>query len=380
MAKHSKNNIISYDEAKQKKLHERQERNLGRHSKDDANSHEDIQGGGYVDDAQNQAKKAKYGYNNDSKNRNLRAKYGYNEHERTNRRPKYGYDENEDINNAEPQQEEHEETYKETFEDIPQNSGFVRRNSEAKYGQKRETIPRNLLNLIIVISMSLILALILVAMYNQYVVETINVVGNDEIKYHDITQLCGVDYKESMLSVKEEEIIETFESQQPMIEVTAVKKIWPNVLEIYVKERPPICFIILKGSQKCALIGEGNICLSIVDIYLEGDLPRIYGIDVGTGKLGKEITDGETRKLEVLKEMIDAMIETDCISEIESINIGNTTSITMISVHGIPIEMGDAANLNTKLANVKVMLNVLVSQNNTDVTLIVTGDGNAYTE
>ena len=74
------------------------------------------------------------------------------------------------------------------------------------------------------------------------------------------------------------------------------------------------------------------------------------------------------------------MAETNCISELESININNTTNITMMSVYGIPIEMGDTSNLSKKLSDVKVMLKLLVSQNNTDVTLIVTGDGNAYTE
>lgn len=376
MAKHSKNNIISYDEAKQKKLHEREERNLGRHFKDDDQVHDETKEQGYVDDAQNKAKRAKYGYDDTLKNRNLRAKYGYDEDEKNSRRPKYGYEQNEGADNSEPQ---FDETYDDINNDTLEEGRFTRRNT-SEYGQGKESLPRNLVNLIIVVAMSLFLAISLLMMYNQYVVETINVIGNDEIKYHDITQLCGIDYKQSMLTVREEDIIATFESQQPMIEVISVRKIWPDILEIHVKERAPVCYIILKGSQKCALLGENNICLSIVDMYLEGDLPRIFGLDVGSGELGKEITDGETRKLEVLKELIEAMAETNCISELESININNTTNITMMSVHGIPIEMGDTSNLIKKLSDVKVMLKLLVSQNNTDVTLIVTGDGNAYTE
>ena len=373
MAKHSKNNIISYDEAKQKKLHEKEESDIGRHFKNGADAHEDVQNEGNNDDAQNNTERAKYGYKNASKNRNLRLRYGYDEDARTSRQPKYGYDEH--ANNDIPDDAQYEEEY----DDAPQEGAFARRGG-GKYGQQKDPLPRNLVNLIIIAAMSLILAIILFAMYSQYVVEKIDVIGNDAINYYEITELCGVEYKQSMLSVKEEDIIATFESQKPMIKVIAVKKVWPNVLEIYVKERPPVCFIILKGSQKCALIGEGNICLSIIDIYLDGDLPRIFGVDVGKGELGIEITDGETRKLEVLKEMIDAMVITNCISEIESINISNTTNITMVSVHGIPIEIGDSTNLSNKLADVKVMLKLLVSQNNTDVTLIVTGDGNAYTE
>lgn len=51
MAKHSKNNIISYDEAKQKKLHEREQSDSGRHFKDESQTHEDVQDDGYIGDA-----------------------------------------------------------------------------------------------------------------------------------------------------------------------------------------------------------------------------------------------------------------------------------------------------------------------------------------
>ena len=55
-------------------------------------------------------------------------------------------------------------------------------------------------------------------------------------------------------------------------------------------------------------------------------------------------------------------------------------NITMESIHGTTIKMGDASNLEIKLSNTKTMLVHLLSQNNTNVTVIVTGDGKVYTE
>jgi len=342
LAKHSKgNNIISYDEAKKKILREKEEQlneNSAKHFRNGNSSYEETFEDGYFDDAINYGNEA-----GDKENQNSNSARGKHSAARDREREYYAH-------------------------------------RDAKYAEKKEPLPRNLVNLIIIALMTLFLAIISAMLYNYYVVETINVNGNHDITYHNITELCGVDYKQSMLTVNKEDIIESFESRQPMVEVVDVQKIWPNILEITVKERPPVCYLVLKGSQKCALIGEGNICLAIQDSYLDGDIPRIYGLDVGSGELGKEITDGEARKLEVLKEIISAMLETDCIAELESININNTTNILMQSIHGTQIKMGDASNLVTKLSNVKIMLAHLLSQNNTEVTMIVTGDNSIYIE
>ena|GEM_PF-4805690 len=346
MAKHAKkNNIISYDEAKHKKLQEKEEQKkiAAKHFRDDYEEYEDIYGNSFSNDVQ---------ITNEYSNRE-----DYNRFQRKS------------INKINEDDE--------TYEDENTKSAFDRRE---RYNQEKQPIPRNLVNLIVISSMVVFLIIITIMLYNYYVVKSINVIGNESVKYHDVTQLCGVEYKQSMLSIKKEDIEESFESQQPMIEVVEVKKIWPNVLEIHIKERPPICYIVLKGSQKCALIGENNVCLSIVDSYLEDDMPRIYGLDVGTGELGKEIVDGEIRKLEVLKLIISAMVETNCISELESININNTTNIIMTSTTGTEIKIGDVSNLTIKFNNTKIGIQRLISENNTNVTMVVTGDNSFYIE
>ncbi len=336
MAKHAKkDNIINYDEAKLKKLQEREEEisQSGKHFRSD---YEDSYSYSEFDDIQNED----YSGSDD------------------------GFIEDADRRKTD-------------------RSGYGRQRSTkngGKYSYDNQRIPQNLVNFIIVGVMAAFLIFFSVMLYNFYVVETINVIGNESIKYHDIAELCGVEYKQSMLKVKEEDIIESFESKLPMIEVIEVNKHWPNILEIQIKEREPVCYLVLKGSQKCALIGEDNICLAIEDSYLKGDLPRIYGLDVGTGELGKEITDGEARKLEVLKLLIGTMIETECISELESININNTTNIVMESTTGTTIKIGDTTNLTTKFKNVKIGIRRLISEGNTDVIMVVTGDNAIYIE
>ena len=103
-------------------------------------------------------------------------------------------------------------------------------------------------------------------------------------------------------------------------------------------------------------------------------------MDVGTGNLGKELTNGETRKLEVLKELISAMVETDCIEELESININNTTNIIIMSTSGTQIKIGDTTNLVNKFEVTKIGIRRLIIENNTDVTMIVPGDNTFHIE
>ena len=153
MAKHSKgNNIISYDEAKQKKLREKQKQendNAARHLKIGKDDYEDFFEDGYVGDAANYS--------------------------------------NLDIN----EQSRHA---------VSRDRDYYSRR-DAKYAEKKEPLPKNLVNLIIVVVMTLFLAVISGMIYNYYVVETINVTGNHDINYYNITELCGVDYKQSMMTV-----------------------------------------------------------------------------------------------------------------------------------------------------------------------------------
>jgi len=347
LAKHlKKGNIIDLDEAKQKILQNRENAEAeAKHLRDKNDIDDEVNLGGHDKSAQI-----------------------YNKHS-FKRKPEPDEEEIPDFNykrNSRYERRTHEDN-------TPRKQG-------GKYAADGPTIPRNLLNLIVVIVMTLILVIITAKFYSHYVVEDINVIGNQQVAYYDLMWLCDVEYKQSMLSIKPDKVTESIETKQPMIKVVDVKKTWPNILEIYVQERPPVCYIVLKGSQKCALIGENNVCLAIQDSYLEGKLPRIYGLDIGNAELGVEVTDGESRKLEVLRNLISAMLITDCIDELESINISNTTNILMTSVHGTTIKMGDESNLETKFSNIKIMLQHLLSQNNTDVTMIVTGDGKVYTE
>ena len=384
MAKHSKkNNIISYDEAKHKKEQEREEllRRTAKHSREDEfDEFEDYDSGYDYDVPKNEnIKNPRYsGRKNSSRLSRSRRDFApdIDDEPEDNQNfedysPKYNYRE---FSNKDADQDDYDDY--DNYDDDTEEDTFRRRGG--KYTKQSDPLPRNLVNFIIIVAMSIFLIGFTIFFLNQYVVETINIVGNDTIKYHEITTLCGVNYKESMFKVKAEDIIESFESQKPMIEVVEVKKIWPNILEIHVRERPPVCFIVLKGSQKCALIGEGNICLDIRDSYLQGDLPRIYGLDIGDAVIGEKIDEGEIRKLEVLEQIISAMLEANCISELESINITNTTNMTMKSTSGTKIKIGDTTNLVNKFEVVKTAIRRMIAENDTDVTIIVPGDNTFY--
>ncbi|MEX1376962.1 MAG: FtsQ-type POTRA domain-containing protein [Eubacteriales bacterium] len=393
MAKHSKkNNIISYDEAKHKKELEREEllRRAAKHSKEeDFDEFEDYDSG-YDNDAPKEAFDRNSRVNRGRADRLRRSRRDFindsedefNKKESADEYPSRfkinTYDEYDEAKESDYDEFDEYEDYEE-YDEGATDKPFDRRSS-GKYSRQSDPLPRNLVNFIIIAAMSIFLIGFTVFVFSQYVVETITIIGNDTIKYHEITTLCGIEYKESMFKVKKEDIVETFERQKPMIEVVEIKKIWPNTLEIYVRERPPICYIVLKGSQKCALIGEDNICLAIEDSYLNGDLPRIYGIDIGNAEIGKELDDSEIRKLEVLQMMISSMIETNCISELESININNTTNITMESTSGTRFKIGDTSNMTNKFKVVKIAIQRLIMENDTDCTVIVPGDDTFYKE
>ncbi len=86
---------------------------------------------------------------------------------------------------------------------------------------------------------------------------------------------------------------------------------------------------MLKGSQKCAIIGEGNVCLDIVDSYLEEDIPMVHGLDIGDCDLGETMVKGDARQLKALDIITAAMIKYECTHRFSSINVDNTTNIVI---------------------------------------------------
>lgn len=413
MAKHSKkNNIISYDDAKLKKIHDRQDDaiNGGRHYRDDelySNDEQYSRFDGNVDapithkknpkQDRDRIKAKRYKQDNydthidrdyieqesparENRNRNEERstpstrRYSDDKYDTQKQYANNRYSFSRKRNYNEVARHLHDEAY---YEDEQDDYEYEERTPRS---QPISDKANNFVKLSIVGVMVLILAFFGVMLYDYYIVETITVIGNENFKYYDIAQLSGVEYKQSMLSVSAEDIKLSIETQKPMIKVVDVNKLLPNTLEIIVKERSPVCFLVLKGSQKCAIIGENNVCLDIVDSYLKDDIPRIYGVDIGDCELGALLSDGEVRKITALKEIISAMIETNCISEIESININNTTNITMMSTSGTNIKIGDTSSLSNKFMCIKTMLNHLDGTENIGKSMVVTGDNAIYIE
>ncbi len=91
----------------------------------------------------------------------------------------------------------------------------------------------------IIVVMALILVFAGVRLYDTYVVEDIQVIGNDSFEYFEVIQYSGIEYRQSMLSVNKEDTIEKIESQKPMLQVESVEKTMPNTVVITVKERKP---------------------------------------------------------------------------------------------------------------------------------------------
>ena len=234
MAKHAKkNNIISYDEAKQKKIKEREERYQGeaKHFKDASNDFDDFQDDGYNYDTPKRAKYGKY-----AKEPTEDVHDNYQEYD------DYRAYEDEHTQPADENSDEYED----------EQSGrqrYERRNP--KYQPNKERVPNNLVNFIIVAAMIFLLIFLTTMMYRQYVVENIDVVGNDKVTYYEIMEQCGVEYKQSMLKVNTEDVIASFESNQPMIEVIEVKKIWPNTIELTVKGFAEMCINRCRQYMSC---------------------------------------------------------------------------------------------------------------------------------
>lgn len=186
--------------------------------------------------------------------------------------------------------------------------------------------------------------------------EKISVNGN--INYADeyIVALSGIKPGDHIFSINRSLVADNI-MRDPRLRLSKLRYVFPNGLNIIVKERIPAGAI--KISTQYVVIDEECNALEMSDSIARYDIPVINGIGVTSSELGYVIRTDDSYKLTVAQNMLHFLNLNEITEDVNYIELSDINSITIQMKSEMKIEIGQGDRLNEKLAWAKAILETL---------------------
>ncbi len=188
---------------------------------------------------------------------------------------------------------------------------------------------------------------------NVFNIQYINIKGNKQLSQEDIYELSGIKIGDNIFSTLE--IVTRVKlKQNGYIEDVKINKIYPDKIELEVKERQKEFQIQTETGCYIYIDDQGHI----LDYSLEKlELPTIIGMEMTEDKI-KEIKRLEENDLEKMENILQIRFEAKNIELADKITQFQVQDEYILSLEneGIIINLGNATNLKNRMYYVKAIL------------------------
>ena len=226
----------------------------------------------------------------------------------------------------------------------------------------------------IIIAVILVVAAVLIA-WDKLTVREIKIEGIENTNYLEVVHLSGIKFNSNIFTVDLDEVKDSIE-QNPVLDVIEIKRKFPDEIIIKIAERTPIAAIETMGNY--IVMDKDLVALSIQDTVMQPQNALITGTAVTEYQLGEEIKLDKDIYEKKLKELLDAMFETQTGSLIKSADISFTENIVMISKSGYEIRIGSCENVRNKFIWIKTMIPKLQEEGREGGILYITNVNSAH--
>ena len=240
---------------------------------------------------------------------------------------------------------------------------FAKREPEQKEkqkAQKQKKEPISVKKLLTFLIAAVLFIGSLCAGYFLFLLENIVVEGASKYAPEKIVELSGLSPGSHMLLADTGQAKIKIE-EDPYLQVVNIEKEFPRTIRISIYERQEVAAIVSQGFYGIIDV-EGHV----LSIGSGGDLSKLIRV-AGMSQHGFQINqsigatdDVQTSALKALLKELDALM---LISDITEINISNPLRVTLHTVEGITVLLGQADNLTEKLSWMKDTLPSLRAAN-----------------
>lgn len=191
------------------------------------------------------------------------------------------------------------------------------------------------------------LALSVLALAPFFRVQHVEVSGTDQVSADDVLAAADVSQGRSLMTAPLDEIAARVETLDAVASASVTRD-WPNRIQIVVRERRPIGFVV--HDSEVALIGSDG------SVYREqrqrpGDVPQLPDSAVGLGDSYTGTADESALAAYDVAGALPATLR----RAVDSIEAAGTRSVRLVFGDGVVVEWGSAAAAAQKAAVVKAL-------------------------
>lgn len=206
----------------------------------------------------------------------------------------------------------------------------------------------------VVFSAVVLMGGILLFLYDWLLIDRIEVTGNETLERADALTAAGINVGEHIL------LVNTGKAQKrllenPRVKSAQIRRMYPDKLLIHIEERKPLAAIAGGGSY-AIIDGEGYVLSIGPDAQ---DLLEVYGMGYTGFQLGERLGELNSFNSSILLSMIHALERADVAADMARLDITQPLSVNLLTVDGYTIHVGQAENLEEKLANLSPVLKTI---------------------
>lgn len=223
-------------------------------------------------------------------------------------------------------------------------------NKQREIEQRKRKNRKILLIILLVIVISICLGAYLLTS-PTFKIQEISVKGNEQLPKEKVEQLAEVKKGDNIFS-KVGEVLKVKLKQNGYIEDAKINKIYPNKIEIEIKERKKR-FQIKTESEKYIYIDEQGYILGCSTEKLE--ITTIIGMDITEISNKKRLDEKDLNKVENILQILDECKKIEIADKITQIQVKDDY-ILELENNGITINLGDVTNLKNRMYYVNAIL------------------------
>jgi len=205
--------------------------------------------------------------------------------------------------------------------------------------------------------------------YRYLRAEHILVSGNKKIPTPEIVALSGIQTGTHLLELDKQTAERAIE-QNPYLEVEGIDFVFPDTVMIRVRERTVVAVIRQLERAVCLDI-EGRV-LDIIDPADVSGILVVKGVAVTGSTLNQTIALVDDYQLEVLKQLIAALLNTNQYASYAEADLTYSVDIWLTTHEGMRVRLGQAVDLEEKLKKVADVAAELYGKGISKGTLIAT--------
>ena len=204
------------------------------------------------------------------------------------------------------------------------------------------------------VSIVLVLAIFITIMVTVFFkVDEINVEGKTRYNVEDIVKECLINYGDSLITCNTSDGAQNIYHKFPYIEEVTINKQLFSKINITVKEAVPS--FVIENSGKYVILGKSGKIVEVCDKNIYENIPMVLGAKLEEVSLSSKI-NYEDENMQKYIENIFECIEEYKLSDIKTIDVSDTSAVTLIKSTGFKIMLGNFEEIDYKLKTASAIM------------------------